>query len=86
MAKNEDIKFMRRAIELSLKGYGYVNPNPLVGAVIVKNGKIIGEGYHHRFGENHAEINAINNATEDVKGTTMYVTMEPCNHQGKTPP
>lgn len=68
------------------KGIGYTNPNPLVGAVIVKNGRIIGEGYHQIYGGNHAEINAFKNATEDVKGATMYVTLEPCSHYGKTPP
>ena len=67
-------------------GNGFVHPNPLVGAVIVKNGKVIGEGYHRYFGGPHAEVNAINNATENVKGATMYVTLEPCNHYGKTPP
>lgn len=86
MVKIKDIKFMKRAIELSKKGYGAVNPNPLVGAVIVKDGKIIGEGYHEYYGGHHAEINAINNANESVKGTTIYVTVEPCNHHGKTPP
>jgi len=86
MLKKKDIKFMKRAIELSKKGYGAVNPNPLVGAVIVKNGEIIGEGYHECYGGHHAEINAINNANESVKGATIYVTMEPCNHYGKTPP
>jgi diaminohydroxyphosphoribosylaminopyrimidine deaminase/5-amino-6-(5-phosphoribosylamino)uracil reductase len=63
-----------------------VNPNPLVGAVIVKNGRIIGEGFHAYFGGPHAEVNALENAKESVKGATMYVTMEPCSHQGKTPP
>ncbi len=86
MAKKDDIKYMRRAIELSLSGNGFVHPNPLVGAVIVKNGKVIGEGYHQKFGEAHAEVNAINNATESIEGATMYVTLEPCNHYGKTPP
>lgn len=79
-------KFMKMAIELAKKGKGKVNPNPLVGAVIVRNGKIIGEGYHSRYGGNHAEIEAINNAIEDVKGATIYVTLEPCFHYGKTPP
>ncbi|SJZ54145.1 bifunctional diaminohydroxyphosphoribosylaminopyrimidine deaminase/5-amino-6-(5-phosphoribosylamino)uracil reductase RibD [Garciella nitratireducens] len=78
--------YMKRAIELSKKGIGTVNPNPLVGAVIVKNGRILGEGYHKRYGDAHAEINAFYNAKEDVKGGTMYVTLEPCSHYGKTPP
>jgi len=78
--------YMKRALELSLKGIGKANPNPLVGAVIVKNGKIIGEGYHEYCGGPHAEVNAIENATEDVVGATIYVTLEPCSHYGKTPP
>lgn len=77
---------MQHALSLSLKGSGFVNPNPLVGAVIVKNGEIIGEGFHKKFGQAHAEINAINSSAIDVAGATMYVTMEPCNHFGKTPP
>lgn len=77
---------MTRALELAEKGAGYTNPNPLVGAVIVKDGKIVGEGYHQVYGSHHAEINAINSATEDIKGATMYVTLEPCSHYGKTPP
>jgi diaminohydroxyphosphoribosylaminopyrimidine deaminase/5-amino-6-(5-phosphoribosylamino)uracil reductase len=86
MSKNEDIRFLRHALEISQKGVGFVNPNPLVGAVIVKDGKIIGEGYHQKFGENHAEVNALNNCVESPEGATMYVTLEPCNHTGKTPP
>lgn len=78
--------YMKRALELALKGTGKASPNPLVGAVIVKNGKIIGEGYHEYFGGPHAEVNAINNASEDVEGATIYVTLEPCSHYGKTPP
>jgi diaminohydroxyphosphoribosylaminopyrimidine deaminase/5-amino-6-(5-phosphoribosylamino)uracil reductase len=83
MHKND---YMKKAIELADYGKGFVNPNPLVGAVIVKNGKIIGEGYHERFGQPHAEVNAFLNATEDVEGAEMYVTLEPCSHYGKTPP
>lgn len=81
-----DVEYMKRALELAEKGIGYTNPNPLVGAVIVKDGKIIGEGYHQVYGSHHAEVNAFKNATEDVKGATMYVTLEPCSHYGKTPP
>lgn len=81
-----EIKYMKRALELAAKGIGYTNPNPLVGAVIVKDGKIIGEGYHEVYGSHHAEVNAFKNATEDVRGATMYVTLEPCSHYGKTPP
>ncbi len=79
---------MRRAIRLAKLGAGYTAPNPLVGAVVVSNDLIIGEGWHHRYGEAHAEVNAI----ADVKDTslllhsTLFVTLEPCNHQGKTPP
>ncbi|MBK1810384.1 bifunctional diaminohydroxyphosphoribosylaminopyrimidine deaminase/5-amino-6-(5-phosphoribosylamino)uracil reductase RibD [Clostridium sp. YIM B02505] len=81
-----DIKYMQRALELAKKGIGYTNPNPLVGAVIVKDGRVIGEGYHEVYGGHHAEVNAFLNSTEDVKGATMYVTLEPCSHYGKTPP
>lgn len=77
---------MKRALELAEKARGLTSPNPLVGAVIVKDGRIIGEGYHMKCGENHAEVNAFNSATEDVEGATMYVTLEPCSHYGKTPP
>ena len=77
---------MKRALELSKKAVGFVNPNPLVGAVIVKDNRIIGEGYHEYFGGPHAEVNAFKNAKEDVEGATMYVTLEPCSHYGKTPP
>ena len=77
---------MRRAIHLAKKGAGYTNPNPLVGAVIVKDGKIIGEGYHEKIGQLHAERNALKNCKEDPKGAEIYVTLEPCCHYGKTPP
>lgn len=79
-------KYMKRAIALSKLGMGYTNPNPLVGAVIVKDGRIIGEGYHAYYGGPHAEINAFENAGEDVRGGVLYVTLEPCSHYGKTPP
>ncbi len=82
-------KYMRRAIELARKGSGRVNPNPLVGAVIVKDGQIIGEGYHECYGQLHAERNAIANAKKrgnNLEGSTIYVTLEPCCHYGKTPP
>ncbi|WP_069999683.1 bifunctional diaminohydroxyphosphoribosylaminopyrimidine deaminase/5-amino-6-(5-phosphoribosylamino)uracil reductase RibD [Cellulosilyticum sp. I15G10I2] len=81
-----DTKYMKRALELARKGAGYTNPNPLVGAVIVKDEKIIGEGYHAVYGGPHAEVNAFRNAAADIKGATMYVTLEPCSHYGKTPP
>lgn len=81
-----DTKYMELALELAQKGRGWVAPNPMVGAVIVKDGKIISEGYHKKYGELHAERNALVNATTSVKGATMYVTLEPCCHVGKTPP
>ena len=82
-------KYMRRAIELAKKGSGHVNPNPLVRAVIVRDGEIIGEGYHECYGQLHAERNAIANAKKrgnSLEGSTIYVTLEPCCHYGKTPP
>jgi diaminohydroxyphosphoribosylaminopyrimidine deaminase/5-amino-6-(5-phosphoribosylamino)uracil reductase len=81
-----DEYYMKLALNLARKGRGYVSPNPMVGAVIVKNSRIISRGYHQRFGGNHAEINALKNAAEDVAGSTLYVTLEPCCHEGKTPP
>lgn len=81
-----DHDYMKRAIELAKRGSGWTNPNPLVGAVIVKHGKIIGEGWHARYGELHAERNAIHSLTESAEGATLYVTLEPCCHYGKTPP
>ena len=77
---------MLRAVGLAHNGIGFVNPNPLVGAVVVKNGKIIGEGWHERYGGFHAERNAIKNCTESPKGAEIYVTLEPCCHYGKNPP
>ncbi|HAA43310.1 MAG TPA: bifunctional diaminohydroxyphosphoribosylaminopyrimidine deaminase/5-amino-6-(5-phosphoribosylamino)uracil reductase RibD, partial [Ruminiclostridium sp.] len=78
--------YMKRAIELAKKGWGRTNPNPLVGAVIVKDGKIISEGFHEVVGGSHAEVCAINNADTSVAGSTMYVNLEPCSHYGRTPP
>ncbi len=83
---NSHESYMRRAIELAKLGTGAVNPNPLVGAVIVKDGRIISEDYHHKIGGFHAERNAILNCKEDMTGATIYVTLEPCCHYGKTPP
>jgi diaminohydroxyphosphoribosylaminopyrimidine deaminase / 5-amino-6-(5-phosphoribosylamino)uracil reductase len=77
---------MEKALELAMKGIGRVNLNPLVGAVIVKNGEIIGEGYHECYGKAHAERNAVENSAKSVEGSTIYVTLEPCAHYGKTPP
>jgi len=81
-----DSLFVERAIELARKGIGHTSPNPSVGAVIVKNGRIIGEGFHRKAGLPHAEIEAINNCKDSPEGATMYVTLEPCVHFGKTPP
>jgi len=77
---------MRRTLELARLGWGKTNPNPLVGAVIVKSGEIIAEGYHEKIGENHAETTAFQNAKCDVDGGTLYVNLEPCSHYGRTPP
>src|SRR4030066_2597617 len=81
-----DEHYMKLALILAQKGRGYVSPNPMVGAVIVKKGRIIGQGYHRKYSGNHAEINAIQNARADVAGATLYVNLEPCCHEGKTPP
>ncbi len=86
MTKQEKINYMKEAIALASEGEGFVNPNPLVGSIIVTDGSVIGRGYHEKFGGPHAEVNAFNNATEDVEGATMFVTLEPCAHYGKTPP
>lgn len=82
-----DITYMRRAISLAKNGAGWVNPNPMVGAVLVKNDVIIGEGFHEYYGGPHAEVNAMNGVSDDdLAGSTLYVTLEPCSHHGKTPP
>jgi len=81
-----DEAFMRAALELARKGEGAVNPNPLVGAVVVKDGVVVGRGYHQRYGGPHAEVSALANAGKDASGATMYVTLEPCCHHGQTLP
>lgn len=83
-----DNKFMERCIQLARYGKGSVSPNPMVGAVIVYNGKIIGEGYHRKYGEAHAEVNAIRSVKDErlLPDSTLYVSLEPCSHYGKTPP
>ena len=85
---SEDEKYMLRSLELAELGAGSVAPNPLVGSVIVHNGKIIGEGYHEKVGEAHAEVNAINSVADKtlLSQSTIYVSLEPCSHFGKTPP
>ena len=84
--KMNDNAYMQLALQLAQKGCGFVSPNPMVGAVIVKDGRIIGSGYHERYGEPHAERNALASCTESPKGATLYVTLEPCCHHGKQPP
>ena len=81
-----DEDYMRQALRLARKGLGKTSPNPMVGAVIVKDNQVIGKGYHRYFGGKHAEINAIENAGESVDGATLYVNLEPCCYHGKTPP
>jgi diaminohydroxyphosphoribosylaminopyrimidine deaminase / 5-amino-6-(5-phosphoribosylamino)uracil reductase len=88
MEENDEIKFMRRCLELAAKAEGLTYPNPMVGAVVVCNGKIIGEGYHLKSGEPHAEVIAVNSVLDKIKmkDSTLYVNLEPCSHFGKTPP
>ena len=86
MEENINEKYMRMAIELAKRGAGAVNPNPMVGAVVVKNGEVIGRGHHKFFGGPHAEVYALEEAGEKAEGATIYVTLEPCSHYGKTPP
>jgi len=82
----EDHQFMSRAIELARRGLYTTDPNPRVGCIIVNNGTIVGEGWHVRAGEGHAEVNALAQAGENAEGATVYVSLEPCCHHGKTPP
>lgn len=86
--KKTDELYMRRCLQLASLGQGHVSPNPMVGAVIVCDGKIIGEGYHRKCGEAHAEVNAVNSVRDRslLKRSTIYVSLEPCSHYGKTPP
>lgn len=81
-----DEKYMDLALELAEKGKGYVNPNPMVGAVVVKDGEIVGKGWHKFYGGPHAEVYALEEAGAKAEGATIYVTLEPCSHFGKTPP
>ena len=76
---------MKRAIALATKGWGKVAPNPLVGAVLLRDGEVVGEGYHREYGGNHAEVHALT-VCDDPRGSTCVVTLEPCSHFGKTPP
>ncbi len=84
--KDLDIKYLRRCFSLARKAGVKTYPNPLVGAVVVKNDQVIGEGYHHACGMNHAEVDALNNCIDNPSGATIYVNLEPCNHHGRTPP
>ena len=88
MTESDKILYMRRCLDLARKGIGRVSPNPMVGCVIVKEGKIIGEGYHRKYGEAHAEVNAIESVKDKtlLEGSTLFVNLEPCSHHGKTPP
>ena len=86
MRIDDDKKFMARALELAANGMGHTRPNPMVGAVLVKDGEIIGEGWHEVYGGPHAEVNAFADCRADPAGATLYVTLEPCCHYGKTPP
>ncbi len=86
MWTNEEMQYMRMAMELAEKGCGFVNPNPMVGAVIVKDGEIIGKGWHTRYGHAHAEREALSTCSGNPQGSRMYVTLEPCCHYGKQPP
>ena len=86
---SEDSEYMLEALSLARMGWGLTNPNPMVGCVIVKDGEVIGRGFHHRAGEAHAEINALRDAESrqrDCRGATLYVTLEPCSSYGRTPP
>ena len=85
MAKSPD-KYLARAAALAERGRLRVEPNPVVGCVLVKGGRIVGEGWHARFGEAHAERAAIADAGKQARNATAYVTLEPCNHEGRTPP
>jgi diaminohydroxyphosphoribosylaminopyrimidine deaminase/5-amino-6-(5-phosphoribosylamino)uracil reductase len=83
---DEDIQHMRRALELALKGRGRTRPNPVVGAVLVKNRRVVGEGYHRKAGGPHAEIHALRQAGRRARGADLYINLEPCCHHGRTPP
>src|SRR4051812_15333501 len=89
VSTHSDLQFMTEALRLARRAYGLTSPNPMVGAVLVKAGRIIGRGWHHRAGQPHGEIEALNDAEErgnDVAGATLYVTLEPCSTFGRTPP
>lgn len=83
---SRDEAFMRRALDLAVRAHGRTSPNPLVGAVLVRGDRVMGEGYHRRAGGPHAEVTALRAAAAPVRGATMYVNLEPCAHHGRTPP
>ncbi|MDA8401764.1 MAG: bifunctional diaminohydroxyphosphoribosylaminopyrimidine deaminase/5-amino-6-(5-phosphoribosylamino)uracil reductase RibD [Deltaproteobacteria bacterium] len=83
---NSDKYFISKTLELAKNAVGLTSPNPMVGALIVRDGVIVGEGWHERAGQPHAEVIALRNAGEKAKGATIYVSLEPCSHFGKTPP
>ena len=82
----DDAAHMALALDLAEKGAGFTSPNPMVGAVVVKDGVVVGKGYHRAAGTPHAEVNALAEAGTAARGATLYVTLEPCNHTGRTPP
>ncbi|MGZ5160242.1 MAG: bifunctional diaminohydroxyphosphoribosylaminopyrimidine deaminase/5-amino-6-(5-phosphoribosylamino)uracil reductase RibD, partial [Burkholderiales bacterium] len=86
MSSEADQHYMARALELAERGLYTTTPNPRVGCVIVRDGSVVGEGWHERAGEPHAEVNALRAAGDQAEGATLYVTLEPCSHQGRTPP
>src|SRR5260370_34610499 len=86
MGDSEDIRFMRRALRLAARATGRTSPNPLVGAVVVKGDRIVGEGFHKAAGEPQAEVVALRAARDRARGATLYTTLEPCAHTGRTPP
>src|SRR5689334_5528903 len=84
--RDRDREYMRRALDLARRGWGQTAPNPMVGAVVVRDGAVVGEGFHARYGEAHAEVGALRVAGDRARGATLYVSLEPCAHYGKTPP
>ncbi|HIK37031.1 MAG TPA: bifunctional diaminohydroxyphosphoribosylaminopyrimidine deaminase/5-amino-6-(5-phosphoribosylamino)uracil reductase, partial [Geminocystis sp. M7585_C2015_104] len=86
MTEDFDTSMMKRCIELAKRALGRTSPNPMVGAVVVKDGRVVGEGFHPGAGKPHAEVFALQQAGEAARGATVYVNLEPCNHYGRTPP
>ncbi|HEX9880812.1 MAG TPA: bifunctional diaminohydroxyphosphoribosylaminopyrimidine deaminase/5-amino-6-(5-phosphoribosylamino)uracil reductase RibD, partial [Candidatus Binatia bacterium] len=86
MGGDLDERYMRMALRLARKGAGRTSPNPMVGAVLVRRGRVVGKGYHRRAGEDHGEIVALKDAGSRARGATLYINLEPCNHVGRTPP